>query len=56
MAGRTRENPRYEIVSMRVSDDEREALQYWMERQQASISDLLRAATEAAGFFTKEGK
>ncbi len=42
--GRMRENPRYNVISMRVSDEEREQLEYLMMRTQKSVSDIMREA------------
>jgi len=42
--GRMRENPRYNVISMRVSEEEREQLYALVERTQKSISDLMREA------------
>jgi predicted DNA-binding protein len=47
--GRMRENPRYNVISMRISDEEREHLENIMERTRLSISDIMR---EAMGYFT----
>ncbi|RII31185.1 MAG: ribbon-helix-helix protein, CopG family [Geobacter sp.] len=44
--GRMRENPRYNVISMRVSDEEREHLETIMEKTQKSISDIMREAIE----------
>lgn len=44
--GRMRENPRYNVISMRISDEEREALQEIMQTSQMSISDIMREAME----------
>ncbi|CAH2030226.1 ribbon-helix-helix protein, CopG family [Trichlorobacter ammonificans] len=42
--GRMRENPRYNVISMRVSDSEREQLEYLMRRTHKSVSDIMREA------------
>jgi len=42
--GRMRENPRYNVISMRISDEERETLQEIMETTQKSVSDIMRDA------------
>ncbi|AJE02009.1 ribbon-helix-helix protein, CopG family [Geobacter pickeringii] len=47
--GRMRENPRYNVISMRVSDEERERLQQIMETTHMSVSDIMR---EAMDLFT----
>ena len=49
--GRMRENPRYNVVSMRISDEEREILQEIMESTHKSVSDIMR---EAMTLFRKE--
>lgn len=47
--GRMRENPRYNVISMRVSDEERDQLENLMKTTQKSISDIMR---EAVGYFS----
>jgi len=44
--GRMRENPRYNVISMRISDEERDRLQQIMEATQMSVSDIMREAME----------
>ncbi len=44
--GRMRENPRYNVISMRISDEERETLQVIMEHSHKSVSDIMREAME----------
>ncbi len=44
--GRMRENPRYNVISMRISDEERETLQRIMDRTNKSVSDIMREAME----------
>ena len=44
--GRSRENPRYNVVSMRISDDERETLRRIMNMTHKSVSDIMREAME----------
>ena len=44
--GRMRENPRYNVISMRISDEERDRLQLIMETTQKSVSDIMREAME----------
>jgi len=41
-----RENPRYNVISMRVSDEEREHLENLMSKTQKSVSDIMREAME----------
>lgn len=47
--GRMRENPRYNVISMRISDEEREHLESLMNRTHKSVSDVMR---EAMDYFT----
>lgn len=47
--GKMRENPRYNVISMRISDEERERLQTIMKTTQMSVSDIMR---EAMDLFT----
>jgi predicted DNA-binding protein len=47
--GRMRENPRYNVISMRVSDEEREHLESLMNKTHKSVSDIMR---EAMDYFT----
>ena len=44
--GRMRENPRYNVVSMRISDEERETLEVLMEHSHKSVSDIMREAMD----------
>lgn len=44
--GRMRENPRYNVVSMRISDDERATLDEIMYTTNKSVSQLMREAME----------
>lgn len=44
--GRMRENPRYNVISMRISDEEREVLQSIVDTTQMSVSDIMREAME----------
>lgn len=44
--GKMRENPRYNVISMRISDEERERLQQIMETTQMSVSDIMREAMD----------
>ncbi|MBI1921442.1 MAG: ribbon-helix-helix protein, CopG family [Geobacter sp.] len=44
--GRMRENPRYNVISMRISDEEREMLQTIMETTSKSVSEIMREAME----------
>lgn len=45
--GRMRENPRYNVISMRVSDEEREQLESLVRRTHKSVSDIMREAMVA---------
>ena len=42
--GRMRENPRYNVISMRISDEERDELCQLMQTTQKSVSDIMREA------------
>ena len=44
--GRMRENPRYNVISMRISDEEREHLENLMCKTKKSVSDIMREAME----------
>ena len=44
--GRMRENPRYNVISMRISDEERETLQMIMQSTHKSVSDIMREAMD----------
>jgi predicted DNA-binding protein len=44
--GRMSENPRYNVISMRISDEERETLQELINTTQKSVSDIMREAME----------
>jgi predicted transcriptional regulator len=44
MMGAMKENPRYNVVSIRVSDDELEALQEVSKETRKSISEIMREA------------
>ena len=44
--GRMSENPRYNVISMRISDEERETLQELIDTTQKSVSDIMREAME----------
>lgn len=44
--GRMRENPRYNVISMRISDEEREALENLMKTSRKSVSDIMREAMD----------
>jgi len=42
--GKMRENPRYNVISMRISDDERIELESLMSMTDKSVSDIMREA------------
>ena len=44
--GRMRENPRYNVIAMRISDAERETLEMIMDTTKKSVSDIMREAME----------
>jgi predicted DNA-binding protein len=44
--GRMRENPRYNVISMRISDEERNTLELLMNTTHKSVSDIMRDAME----------
>lgn len=44
--GRMRENPRYNVISMRISDEERNTLEHLMDTTHKSVSDIMRDAME----------
>ncbi len=48
--GRMRENPRYNVISMRISDEERDHLENLMAKTHKSVSDIMREAME---YFTE---
>ena len=52
--GKMRENPRYNVISMRISDEERDHLENIMEKTHLSISDIMREAMEffAANYYS----
>ncbi len=42
--GKMRENPRYNVISMRISDEERVELESLMSMTNKSVSDIMREA------------
>lgn len=44
--GRMGENPRYNVISMRVSDEERIQLEKLVKTTHKSVSDIMREAME----------
>ena len=53
--GRMRENPRYNVISMRVSDEEREQLESLVKCTRKSVSDLMREAMTALTVQLNQG-
>ena len=47
--GKMRVNPRYNVISMRISDEERNHLDNLMNKTHKSVSDVMR---EAMDYFT----
>ena len=44
--GRMKENPRYNVISMRISDEERKEIEYLMKKTHKSISHVMREAID----------
>jgi predicted DNA-binding protein len=44
--GSIKENPRYNVVSLRITDEEREALDNFVRKSSRSVSQLMREAME----------
>ena len=44
--GVTRENPRYNVISVRISDEEKDTLTQLKKSTHKSVSDILREAME----------
>jgi ribbon-helix-helix CopG family protein len=44
--GRMRENPRYNVISMRISDEEKDTLEQIIKATHKSVSDIMRDAME----------
>ena len=42
--GKMRENPRYNVISMRISDHERQELETLVDITDRSVSDIMREA------------
>lgn len=53
--GKMRENPRYNVISMRISDDERATLDEIMYMTNKSVSQLMREAMEVIKLQTCAG-
>lgn len=54
--GRMREPPRYNVVSMRISDAERRHLESLVEHTHKSVSDLMREAMNLIAGQLKQQK
>ena len=50
--GKMRENPRYNIISMRISEVEREYLKKVMVHTNKSVSDIMREALQNFAGYT----
>lgn len=44
--GSMKEHPRYHVVSMRISDEEREELEAFAQRTRRNVSQLMREAMQ----------
>ncbi len=44
--GRIKENPRYNVISMRISEEELKHLEYLMQKTHKSASHIMREAME----------
>lgn len=53
--GKTKANPRYGVISMRVTEDEKETIAALARGAKMSTSDALRAAAQQAGLFNDKG-
>lgn len=53
--GKLRENPRYNVISIRISDEERAHLESLMHSTQKSVSDVMREAMEYVTAQYKQG-
>ncbi len=51
--GKYKENPRYNVVSIRVSDEEKALLKEMSKRDQGSITDLMRKAITCYTSFSE---
>lgn len=51
--GKYKENPRYNVVSIRVSDEEKALLNEMSKRDQGSITDLMRKAITSYTSFSE---
>ena len=45
--GRTKENPRYNVISMRISEEELSHLERLMEKSHKNITHIMREAFES---------
>jgi predicted DNA-binding protein len=46
MARKIKENPRYNVISLRISEEERKHLESLMEKTHMSVSHIMREAIE----------
>lgn len=53
--GKMRENPRYNVISMRISDEERATLDEIMYTTNKSVSQLMREAMEMIKLQANQG-
>ncbi|HTG82344.1 MAG TPA: ribbon-helix-helix protein, CopG family [Geobacteraceae bacterium] len=55
--GRTKETPRYNVISMRISDEEKETLLQIINATHKSVSDVMRDAMNLfkSRLMTEEG-
>lgn len=53
--GRMREKPRYNVISMRISDEERDHLENLVQKSHKSVSDLMREAMEYFALHYEQG-
>lgn len=51
-----KENPRYNIVSLRVSDEELSAIKVLLQREHMTISDLMRDALQVVRLRLEESE
>jgi predicted DNA-binding protein len=51
MMGAMKKHPRYHVVSLRISDEEREALELFAQRTSRNVSQLMR---EAVGLLRRK--
>ena len=51
--GKQKEHPRYEVVSLRVTMEEKEIITEIAKNNDTSVDDLLRGAARYAGLFKR---